>query len=124
MVFDWGEYLTIARFLGDDQTQSQFNFGAEAAIRSATSRAYYAAFCSARNYAASRLSFQPNGDRSDHGRLREHFRRTNRAQIATALGQLQQWREQCDYQDDELENGADLLRGAIGRAERVIAQCR
>ena len=42
MAFDWVEYLNLAKDLADHK-------GNEAALRSAISRAYYAAFCKARN---------------------------------------------------------------------------
>ena len=51
MSFDWADYLKLAEAL----TQSLTVPGPEeAALRAAMSRAYYAAFCSARNLAGNR----------------------------------------------------------------------
>jgi hypothetical protein len=48
MAFDWKEFLELARILGRDAEGSGHR---EAFLRSALGRAYYAAFCHARNYA-------------------------------------------------------------------------
>ena len=47
MSFDWSEYLTLAQELTSASTSSPIQ---EAHLRAAVSRAYYAAFCKARNY--------------------------------------------------------------------------
>lgn len=124
MPFDWAEYLAIARSLTRDGAESETRFGTEAAARCATSRAYYAAFCSARNYARDQRGFQPNGDGRDHALLRRHFRDTNRRQLAETLSRLQQMRERCDYDDSDLENGSQMARDAIRQAQNVLSQCR
>lgn len=54
MKFDWSSYLKLAETLFDEVTNSsrQSNSSSmdEAKIRSSVSRAYYSAFCLARNY--------------------------------------------------------------------------
>nr|QNO49446.1 hypothetical protein OCBBGKCP_00003 [Methanosarcinales archaeon ANME-2c ERB4] len=47
MTFDWSEYLKLAQELAGDDVSSP---GEEAKLRSSVSRAYYAAFCKARNH--------------------------------------------------------------------------
>ena len=47
MSFDWSEYLTLAQELTSASISSPIQ---EAHLRAAVSRAYYAAFCKARNY--------------------------------------------------------------------------
>ena len=71
MNFDWSEYLNIARELAGQATAS---FSAEAKKRSAISRAYYAAFCSARNHLRDRDNDQniPVGGDA-HGYVRKQF---------------------------------------------------
>ncbi len=69
MAFDWREYLDLARSL----TQPGTGFTQEAALRCAMSRAYYAAFCHARNYARDHHGFMPAYDPSDHKLVRDHF---------------------------------------------------
>ena len=48
MAFDWKAFLALAR---DLQTQARGAANPESLLRTALSRAYYAAFCHSRNYA-------------------------------------------------------------------------
>ena len=66
MGFDWREYLILAQFL---QGHSEIKYSEEAARRAAVSRAYYAAYCHARNYARDKLNFVPERKGIDHGNL-------------------------------------------------------
>ena len=70
MAFDWQHYLEFARFL---QTQTGAPYQ-EAALRTAVSRSYYAAFGHAHEYACDYLGFtprrKPEEKSQDHGRLR------------------------------------------------------
>ena len=93
MPFDWQEYLQLARALAAYEPTDALR---EAALRSAVSRAYFAAFCRARNHERERRGFVPKGV-GDHGRLKNHLRTTGRRRHASLLAQLQIWREQCDY---------------------------
>ncbi len=47
MSFNWSEYLNLAQELAGRSTEPP---NQEARLRSSISRAYYAAFCKARNY--------------------------------------------------------------------------
>jgi hypothetical protein len=115
MAFDWREYLDLARFL----TQPGTGFTEEAALRCAMSRAYYAAFCHARNYARDRHGFAPSYDPSDHKLVRDHFRGQGMNGIARTLNQLRQWRNLCDY-TDTLYNLPTLAPIAIAQAQQVF----
>lgn len=115
MPFDWKDYLNLARYL---QGAASAGFTQEAGMRSAVSRAYYAAFCHSRNYAYSNQGFQPHGDVHDHAELRNHFRRCNQ-QIATMLDQLRRWRNQCDY-DNSISNLNSMTASALQIAENVV----
>jgi uncharacterized protein (UPF0332 family) len=117
MSFDWREYLNLARFL---QGQSGSSFIQEAAFRCAISRAYYAAFCHARNYARDRHGFSPNYNSNDHRLVRRHFQNRGISEIATKLDRLRQWRNSCDY-DDTVSNVSSLVSSAIVRAQDIIA---
>jgi len=105
MAFDWAEYLKIARFL---QEQGGNRLSEEAAFRCAVSRAYYAAFCHARNYARDRHGFSPKYTADDHSLVRRHFQSRRAAGIAIKLDSLRQWRNSCDY-SDAVPNLAVLL---------------
>ena len=117
MSFDWTEYLKLARYLhGEPSTYSQ-----EAAYRSAASRAYYAAFCHARNYAQDQHGFAPNYRAEDHKDLRSHFECWGMGGIARKLDSLRQWRNRCDYRDT-VSNISRLAASAIKDADAVISR--
>ena len=116
MHFDWREYLKLARFL---QGQNGVTYSQEAAFRSAVSRAYYAAYCYARNYAKDYQGFRPSGYVEDHEKLRKHFQDRGQLHIVRDLRRLRGWRNQCDY-DDVIKNFDFILRSSLQRAEKVI----
>jgi len=116
MLFDWREYLDLAQSL---QSHSGGSFTQEAALRCAVSRAYYAAFCHARNFARDEQSYEPYNDGRDHGGLRRHFRKTRREDIVRILDWLREWRNDCDYKDEVL--GIDvMLKNAIKKSEEIF----
>ena len=92
MPFEWKEYLEVAQFL----MSSSGNFSSEAAFRCATSRAYYAAFHHACNYAIARHGFVPSGTSEDHGNIKTHLIQKGMGNIAQDLDKLRQSRNQCD----------------------------
>lgn len=115
MAFDWKEYFNLALFLqGKTKKYTQ-----EASFRCAVSRAYYAAFCYARNYARDQHGFDPNYDYDDHNLVREHFRDWEMANISDWLLRLRQWRNNCDYQDT-VSNVSRLCTSAISQAQKVF----
>ena len=115
MDFQWKEYLSLAKFLqGYSSTFTQ-----EAAHRTATSRAYYAAYCHARNYAADRFGFRPSRTSDDHQLVRETFHKERKFLIAQDLDRLRQWRNHCDY-DNRVSNLSSISRQAISLAEKVF----
>jgi hypothetical protein len=117
MNFDWKEYLALAHFL---QQHSAAGLNQEAAQRSAVSRAYFAAFCHARNYARDRhgLTLSYTGD--DHFQVKRHFSTRRERGVAPKLDRLRQWRNQCDY-EDSVANLATLPASALQEAQMVIA---
>jgi hypothetical protein len=94
--FDWREYLRLAGFL----QAGVGPFDQEAAWRSAVSRAYYAALCRVRNFARDHQGFVPQGTADNHRGLRDHLRRQHQGRLAQQLGQLRQWRNACDDEED------------------------
>lgn len=117
MPFDWQDYLDIAFAL---QQQAAAGLPREAALRSAISRAYYAAFCHARNYAHERHGLQLRYTADDHGLVKKHFMTRRARTVADRLDWLRIVRNKCDYQDalDELDS---LLATALKEAQMVIA---
>jgi hypothetical protein len=115
MAFGWRDYLDLARFLGGDAVP----YTQEAALRSATSRAYYAAFCHARNYARQHLGYGLMHNAQDHDGVRDHLRSRGRSAEADSLEVLRRLRNQCDY-DDVLSNLAFVAAVAISSAEEIL----
>ncbi len=113
--FDWREYLAVAHFL----VNTPGNFSQEAAFRCATSRAYYAAFCYARNYARFHHGFVPTGTEADHLGVRDHFERRGMGHISDKLDQLRQWRNRCDYVDEVFQLSRNTAQ-ALTEAQRVL----
>jgi hypothetical protein len=119
MPFEWKEFVDVARFLllEAGKTGNQ-----EGMIRSAVSRAYFAAFCHAWNYANQFLQFEPREDVDDHGRLRRHLKDRRRKGDADRLEQLRQWRNEADYLNElPWVDFAATAAQALSHADRVFA---
>lgn len=116
MVFDWREYFNLAQFL---QGQSGISYTQEAAFQCAVSRAYYAAFCHARNYAHDQHGFSPRSTSEDHQRVRNHFRGRGMVEISRKLENLRQWRNSCDY-NDIVPNVPHILTSAIAQSQEIL----
>ena len=117
MPFDWQAFLELAANL---QEQAAGAEKPEALHRTAVSRAYYSAFCHARNYARDHLKFAPRNDAEDHGRLRAHLKGKKRKGDADRLDQLRQWRNDCDYLDDLAGDLTLTVETAILVSRRVF----
>jgi hypothetical protein len=119
MAINWREYLELARWL---QTNTPPGMSDECARRCAVSRAYFAAFCFARNYALAYLGFTERKDSDDHGRLRAHLKAKRRRKTAESLDRLRQWRNACDYNDDVGDMTAldAMLTSALDDSEYVF----
>jgi hypothetical protein len=118
MGFDWRKYLELARFLlnyaGGDVDR-------EAGLRSAASRAYFAAFSHARNYAVAKLGFVAKDSPDDHGALKAHLKKGKTAKLADRLDRLRQWRNTCDYAEDAPVGLDTVVEAAVAEAEKVFA---
>ena len=99
MSFDWVNYLRLAEELATEASSSTLG---EAMWRAAISRAYYAAFISARNFLRDDENFVPLNRRDIHYEVRTEFDYSGnrvRQKIATNLGRLHIWRKRADYED-------------------------
>ena len=117
MAFDWKEYLELSRFL---LRQGGSAGNQEAFLRSAVSRAYYAAFCHTRNYARSQLGFRSRDDADDHGALRQRLKKGKMRGISDKLQQLREWRNDCDYKDELKFDLQSNAAAALALASRVF----
>ncbi len=95
----------------------------EASRRSAVSRAYYAAFCHARNYARDKLLFHPTYEAADHTSLRDHYNMQGMPDVAIWLQQLRGWRNNCDYRD-MVPGLAPMVASAMADAQKVISKLK
>ena len=99
MSFDWGQYLTLAEELSRRSTTPA---NLEARQRTAISRAYYAAFVSARNYLRDYKKLPIPQTAEAHRDVAQHFRHnaeTSNQTIADNLRRLRLYRNQADYTD-------------------------
>jgi uncharacterized protein (UPF0332 family) len=106
MTFDWYEYLVLAEYLYDNR--DTFPDRREACLRVVISRAYYAAFCSARNCARDFDSLPLKENGQDHGLVRNHYNNSRDSKIkrvGNLLSRLRNLRNEADYIDmiDEVE---------------------
>ena len=70
MSFPWGDYLKVAEAL----IRARSTFASpEARYRTAISRAYYAAYCAARNHARDGEGYTPVPTGRDHGLVGNHY---------------------------------------------------
>ena len=118
MSFDWQQLVEIARQLAQQADKEPTQ--AEALRRAAISRAYYGAFCHARNYAVDYLGYSVKGFGDDHGALRAHLRRKRRGGDAQRLDDLRQWRNDADYADELPWDSEEVAAEAIREAEKVF----
>lgn len=120
MSFNWADFLTFAQRLQGNPNKPGPD---EAALRSATSRAYYAAFQVALNVAQEE-GYLPHYTGSDHHQVRKHFRNHNtnkiRRKISTELKRLSDNRRKADYEDVLRQSPDILAQLTIGMAERVL----
>ncbi len=115
MKFDWSKYYDLASELVSTDTD-------EAKQRSSISRAYYAAFCLARNYLKEELNEEAAPNENVHqfvaDRLKNATNKTIR-EIGKDLSDLRRLRNKADYQDTifKLNNDAKF---ALKLAKNII----
>ena len=122
MKFDWSEYFYLAKELAETSE--------EAELRSAVSRAYYSAFCLARNYLRDiqldpRLSWHKTYDINAHQYVAEEFiYHQSKSQIMIEIGKdltrLRIMRNKADYEDTIFYLQKEA-RNALVLAENIIS---
>jgi len=117
MNFDWRAYLILAQALASAELPG----GREASSRSATSRAYYAAFATARQQSRQRHGGVVRQSAAEHGEVATFFALRGEAggAIAAHLARLSFLRNRADY-DDELGSSEEIASEAIARASQVL----
>ena len=117
-MFDWYQYLVLAEHLYDNRDTFPDR---EACLRAAISKAYYAAFCSARNHARDFDRLVLDESAQDHGSVKKHYIRApdpKNRQVGNSLDRLRDSRNQADYSDsiDKLE---ELAKATISQSKQV-----
>lgn len=117
-MFDWSHFLAFAEKLRHTPPDDEHY---EAVMRSAVSRAYYAAYCHVRNREAEKRNFKrSNDDPGERGRLHKHLRNCRKRNWLGDLEVLWQWRVMCDYGDEPIENLSRILDEAIETSRRFL----
>jgi|AFSR01.1.fsa_nt_gi uncharacterized protein (UPF0332 family) len=121
MTFHWLDYLALAKSLIN--AQLILPTSDEARQRAAISRAYYAAFCTTRNYLRQQLG-NPElfADEKAHRKVREELVLKNSKtadQLAKLLLEVHRERKRADY-DDEYA-AAKNISIVIQRVERILS---
>jgi len=116
-VFDWHEFLALA-----DELAARS--GDEAAVRTAISRAYYAAFHAGRAY-LDRVNIPAELGGRAHWQLRQVLQPQDPA-ISETLARLHDWRKEADYDDScsfnvnrQASIAIDLARVTIQEIESI-----
>lgn len=126
MSFDWNDYLEIAKDLKtktDGQAVSNSN---EALQRTAISRAYYAMYHLALNYAKTKLGYvspNQNGGNQFHSDIRSHYKKqmasSDYQEVGKILFLLHSSRVNSDYKADGIGNVKSLLSSSILQADKI-----
>ena len=122
MKFDWSEYFYLAKELTETSKESE--------LRSAVSRAYYSAFCLARNYLRDIQQYPTlwrniTYDINAHKYVAEKFiYNQSKSQIMIEIGKdlnrLRKMRNKADY-EDTMFNLQREARNALVLAENIIS---
>lgn len=115
MFFGWSDFLILAENLANGPDPAV----GEASLRTAISRAYYAAFGESREYAVAQLGFVPTRKPEDHKRLRDVFEKAGMYDVAQSLNRLRGWRNDCDY-DSTIPVSSVYCVNAIATAKKVL----
>ncbi|MFH0812211.1 MAG: hypothetical protein V2A69_05165 [Pseudomonadota bacterium] len=120
MSFDWSEYLNLANELGGKPGDP---VNREARLRSAVSRAYYAAHCIVRNYLRD-LKGDANipKDGRAHSYVIDQFRfekENSRKRIGLNLGRLLVDRNKADYRDT-VSGIEPMTQADLSLAQQII----
>lgn len=116
--FQWGEYIDLAELM----LGTPLEVSDEAHWRVAISRAYYGAFCTARNILRSEGISLPTDARA-HGRVVHELNRARdqqRKRIGSELKRLRQRRNAADYDDVVSPRFRKRSKAAVKTARRVV----
>lgn len=117
MSFNWVDYYHLAEEI------KRGNSYEEARYRSITSRAYYAAYCLARNYLVDYEDFIAGGSAKDHVYVSDKFVNSGdlrKVDIGEKLKRLRRWRNRADYDAYFARSPLNQSTYALNSAKIVI----
>ena len=120
MTFDWTDFLRLAKTLVESPNPPEL---VESCCRSATSRAYYAAYHRALEYACHEGHLPLAGD--EHRDVQRYFTNykptsATRRKVAVELGRLRDSRRRADYDTELRSRPSSLAQNAIQMADSVL----
>lgn len=123
MSFDWQKYLYLAKELAGNPVKNMESD--EAKVRSSISRAYYAAFNIAKDFAFNSSQPPDRDAENNHREIRVWFQsRTNKQykRIGVDLNRLRISRNKADYERDMglLKGSKEANDHALKTAERIV----
>ena len=121
--FDWSEYLNLAENLAG---QADNLISEETKLRCSISRAYYAAFCKARNYLRDIEGVSIPQSGKSHKIVIDNFKKSTdktRKKIGINLDRLRIDRNKADY-DDIVEGLLSMTKVDLKLAQNVISEIR
>jgi hypothetical protein len=122
LTFNWTEYLSVAEALCG-MSVSGSPAGHEARQRAAVSRAYYAAYVSARNRLRDGDGIAIPTRGNPHQFVAESYQQDpdpRRTQIGIELSRVRVARNRCDY-DDVVTGLPNLVRRSLARASEILS---
>lgn len=114
MAFDWSEYLSLA------DTWAVSSPLTDGLARSAVSRAYYAAFHRALDYAVHHLEYRRQNVPQEHEFVRNRLSERGFADQADDLDTLRLLRNRCDYDDTVRNLQTVVLVNALDLARLLV----
>ena len=91
--FNWNELYRLAEYLNNE-----YSFNCQEAVqRTIVSRAYYGAFCMAREVLKHKYKITIPQDATSHKCVRSMYEKQNRNDISDSLYDLRRYRNCCDY---------------------------
>jgi len=117
MSFDWSHYLIIAEELFREVENTTYK---DANLRCAISRAYYAAFHSAKLKLYEKWNISVSRDASAHKEVKECYEQKNMKMIALNLERMRIDRNKADYYDIVKDLEA-VTKETLKRANKVIS---
>ena len=121
MTFDWQEYLLIAKNLYDNRDDFA---DMEACLRASISRSYYAAFCTARNFARDYDGHTIARGQNVHSEVKRFYINSSNLknkQVGNLLDRLRKFRNDADYEDNmTIDSLLSYSETALRNASRIM----